>query len=84
MPDALKTGKGAKGARVEKHEWPFTTSELSQNLILSILRGNAFLCERMGPSVVQMFSTVANQAPDVSVSPALDFFFIITMPEVFS
>ncbi len=78
---ALATGPTTV-ASDQKNSWPFTVSELAQNLILTLLRGNSSLCDRVSPSLLTMFTSVANLASDASVSPALDILFIIIRPEV--
>lgn len=63
-------------------DWPFTIDELAQNLIISVLRGNAKLCKKSGASLVALFVNVVNLSIDVSVSPALELLFILAKPEV--
>lgn len=65
----------------EHRQWPFSICELSQNLIMSILKKNTILCERLPKSTIALFSNIANLCSDVSASPALDLFFILMKPE---
>ena len=57
-------------------------SDLALNLILAVFRGNQNLCERVPGKMVSLFAMIANNALDVSTSPALELMFIICQPEV--
>jgi hypothetical protein len=62
--------------------WPSTVSDLSQALILSILRKNDTLCAQVKGSLLHLFATIADHSPDPSMSPALELIFILAKPEL--
>jgi hypothetical protein len=62
--------------------WPSTVSDLSQALILSILRKNATLCDQVSPTLMHLFASIADHSVDPSISPALELMFILVKPEV--
>jgi hypothetical protein len=61
--------------------WPTTVTQLAQNAIITVLRGNAPLCARVSPTLVSLFSHIVNLDTDVSAAPVLDMLFILCKPE---
>jgi hypothetical protein len=55
---------------------------LTQTFILEVLRGNGDLCANVSPTLVRLFAHLADSHEDVSISPALDLFFILCKPEL--
>jgi hypothetical protein len=62
--------------------WPHSVHDLAQALILTVLRGNGRLCERVSPSLLRLFAAIANESDDPSTAPVLDLLFILSKPEV--
>jgi len=62
-------------------EWPTTITELAQNVIITVLNGNSSLCEKISPTLVSLFSHIANISMDSSVDPVLEMLFILCKPE---
>ena len=58
-----------------------SVADLARAVVLSILRCNETLAERIQPSLVETFADLANASADVSTCPELDLFLMACRPE---
>jgi hypothetical protein len=87
-PIGVDVGEGFPIRCVAK--WPGTIREMSQDLIISMFKGNEKLCLYLAEGVntdplLDVFAFVANQSHSdpnlhVDTAPVLDFFFHLCMP----
>jgi hypothetical protein len=56
-------------------------ADLARAVVLSILRCNETLVERIQPSLIDTFADLANSSVDVSTCPELDLFLVACRPE---
>jgi hypothetical protein len=57
------------------------TADLVQAVVLSILKRNEPLVEKVGPTLISYSADLANASSDVSTSPELELFFIACVPD---
>jgi hypothetical protein len=79
-------GKGDSGSAAataaEEDRWPFTVAELSQDLIIQMLRRNEDLCDkRVKRPLIELFASLVDSSADSSAAPTLDLFFILAQPQ---
>lgn len=80
-PSVLKVTTNSKNASRKSSIFSSSTTDLAQAVVLSILQHNEPLVEKIGPTLISYFADLANAAPDVSVAPELDLFFIACVPD---